>query len=39
MKNIIYAIKLLAIGGMIYNVIQGDWQKAVFFGVCCLLLK
>lgn len=36
MKN---AIRLIAVGAMIYNVIKGDFQMAIFFGICALLMK
>jgi hypothetical protein len=32
-------IKILALGGMIFNVIKGNFQMAIFFGICVLLLK
>jgi hypothetical protein len=36
MKN---TIRLIAVGGMVYNVIKGDFQMAIFFGICALLMK
>jgi hypothetical protein len=36
MKN---TIKIIAIGAMLYNVIKGDIQTAIFFGICALLIK
>jgi len=32
-------IRILALGGMIFNVIKGNIQMAIFFGICILLSK
>jgi hypothetical protein len=32
-------IKVLAIGGMIFNILKGNYQLAILLGVSCLLIK
>jgi hypothetical protein len=32
-------IKILALGGMIFNIVKGNIEMAIFFGLCILLFK
>jgi hypothetical protein len=32
-------IKVLAIGGMIFNILKGNYELAILLGVSCLLIK
>ena len=32
-------IKVLAIGGMVFNVLKGNYELAILLGVSCLLIK
>jgi len=32
-------IKILAMGGMVFNIIKGNYELAILLGVSCLLIK